>query len=217
MRYVLSVAFLLIGLTAPRTHAALVYSLNIVGDVSGVRAGAKVPVQLVLTEAGVNDNGQSHSLGEGDGLFGFGIQIAATNGDATLSNLITPGYGPAFGNAANVVTTPQLFALNMTSEAFSTSPFQGENLRQQTIATFDVTYRTTDTLLTVKDIGDGIPLSFGAGFSTAAVAEPRVTFGRLNVTAIPEPTLSIVIPLVVTAMACQRRRRPRVAGLKRIV
>ena len=209
MRYIYSIVMLLAVLAAPSAHAALVYSLDIVGDVSDVRAGSTVALQLVLTEAGVNDNGQANSLGAGNGLFGFGIEIAASGGDATLSNLKTPGYAPAFGNAGNVVITPRSLSLNMTSEDFSTSPFQGETSQRQTIATFDVTYATTDTLLTVSDVGSGFPVSLGAGFSTSAIPESQIEFGSLNVSAVPEPSSYVLFAFAAVANSCLRKRRKR--------
>ncbi|MEZ6151087.1 MAG: PEP-CTERM sorting domain-containing protein [Pirellulaceae bacterium] len=189
----------------------LIYDISLVPTVStsSLDIGVVVPVNIVLTESGVNDSipPQARTLAGGDGLFGFDLSINAAGGNATFSNVLFPGYGPAFNNAANVVITPTSLDLNVTSSAFATSPFQGEFNSSVTIATFDVTYNGTDTLITNADGGGGFPISLGAGFATTAVASGRVNFAGLSVTGVPEPGSMLLLSVGAVLVATRRRRK----------
>lgn len=196
-------------LPAATGQADLIYNLALDGGGSNLAGGTVVPINVVLTESGINDNGQTHTLAGGSGVFGFDIAVDVVGGDATLSNVQFAGYGPAFGNAANVVITPTSLKLNMTSSDFFNSPFKDQMTPAVTIASFDVTFNSADSLITLAGGGSGFPLAFGAGFTTTAIPEARTSFTNASVTGVPEPSsLGSLLVLGVFSLSLRLRRKP---------
>lgn len=209
MKFSLITALTFCLLPAVSAQADLVYDVILDANSANLASGAVVPVNIVLTESGVNDAEQAHTLVGGSGLLGYDIVINAAGGDATMSNVQFPGYSPAFGNAANVNITPTSLKLFVTSDSLFTSPFQGQNVSSVTIGTFDLTYNSTDTTVSAISGSSGFPFSLGAGFSTTAIPDSNAAFSSRSFTgtAVPEPSSFTILFLPLCGLIARRRKR----------
>lgn len=206
-----TICFLVLVSTADHATAGLVYGVDLqrlgVPDPQG-----KLSVALVLHEVDDGlDASSDVALSRGSGLFGVGIRLERTAGDATLSDFrLADGFSPFGGNPTpNPTALESLWEFNVVStNPFGDSPGFQTPQSTFTLGTVDITPGLQKSLFTLGNLSNPIPNNLSLGQNLSAQRADRITnYGSIEVFSVPEPAANGIVLMLWTLVCVFQRRQ----------
>ncbi|WP_146602288.1 hypothetical protein [Novipirellula aureliae] len=205
--------------TSEQATAALTYQIDL-ERLGPADAPNKVSVAMVLREVDDGlDASPDSALAKGSGLFGIGIRLERTQGDATLSGFrLADGFGPFGANPTpNPTETESLWEFNIvSSNAFGDSPGFGTLQSSFTVGTVDITIGRQESVFRLGNLTAALPNNLSLGQNAFTQRADRISeYGSINVSAVPEPA-SGSFAMLIGSLICFVRRRKTAAVLDRL-
>ncbi|WP_197355848.1 PEP-CTERM sorting domain-containing protein [Aureliella helgolandensis] len=212
--FVFAVSFSAVALMSHSAAADYTYGIDL-QQIGAPEVDGAVSIELLLRE--IDDGlgtGSDVALANGSGVFGFGIRLERTSGDARLNSFrIADGFS-FFGvnPSPNPIENEFLWELNVTSSnPFAASPGFGTKLASFSLGTVKITPGEEDSIFTVGNLTKPLPNNLSLGKDLLSQRADRVSdYGQLTVTGVPEPSSSWLILLGASVFLGRRRSGNRI-------